>query len=454
MRSSNTCDSCHITSNWTIISGVDHGDILQGTCDDCHNSGTAYGIEKHVRHIPSSEECDNCHFNAGGVWTGATDQESVQADSVQASAQSVQAGAIAEAELVVTAKQQPVLVNDIADEAIVIDTVGKETNIIVQQAERLVSASNDSFEQQLIHPDVSDNCVSCHNGTVAMAKKANHFKTTEQCYLCHQIGSWSPVSHFDHTAALGLCSSCHNGHQASGQPIRHINTLKACEDCHNENNWAPVSRVDHAAVLGSCFSCHNRKQAEGKPFKHISSDNHCDNCHITNIWSQVVMDHSNVTGSCSLCHNGTSANAKTATHITTTNTCNDCHRRRTWTPVYRVDHLSVTGSCSSCHNGKAADGKPANHPGTHNTCEDCHRSNLWSHVTFNHDNLTGSCSSCHAVDYKQQYHKKTIGPNPVYYSVNELSNCAGSCHVYKDKTFSSISQRRRGPDHRPFRGAW
>lgn len=324
------------------------------------------------------------------------------------------------------------------------------------------------------HIDSSNTCDNCHltagvawKGAVDqeaaplgnVAVPASAALSTEKLI---KTGEAEPVvaalkaslSDFIHPDVSESCSGCHDGLIAKGQAINHIKTTLTCDDCHSQKNWVPVIRVDHVATMGSCFSCHNRKIAEGKPINHISSDNNCDNCHVTQLWSQVVMDHSNVTGSCSICHNGKSAPNKPVNHIASGNTCDDCHRRRAWTPVYRVDHLSVFGKCSSCHNGKVAEGKPVNHPNTDNNCEECHRSNLWSLVTFNHENVAGTCVSCHITDYKQQRHKKTTQVPPVYYTVNELSDCSDSCHVYSDQTFSTISIRRPGPDHRPERGAW
>jgi hypothetical protein len=429
MDSSNTCESCHTAQpkDWGIISGIDHNDVLAGTCFECHAGRNPYGTTKPNDHITSTNTCDNCHLNAGTTWSGAVDLENPPSGSTALQ----------------TTEVKPLTAKSISDakNTVKLKTANQESNLA---AKNLQSSG-------FVHPDDSANCINCHNGTVTDGKKINHFPTADSCNDCHQINNWSPVTRFDHDAALGSCAACHNNTLATGQSAHHINTLQICDDCHREDHWVPVIRVDHAATIGNCFSCHNRKAADGKPLNHISSDNNCDNCHITHIWSQVVMDHSNVTGSCSTCHNGRSAPAKPVNHIASNNTCNDCHRRRTWTPVYRVDHLAVVGSCSSCHTGRMAEGKPSNHPNTNNSCEECHRSDLWSLVTFNHDNVSGTCLSCHINDYKQRSHKKA---NAVYYTANELVDCAGSCHIYEDQTFSTIFIRRAGPDHRPARGAW
>jgi hypothetical protein len=166
------------------------------------------------------------------------------------------------------------------------------------------------------------------------------------------------------------------------------------------------------------------------------------------------MDHSGITASCSTCHNGSIAPGKSPTHISSTNTCDDCHRTTNWVPVIKVDHDSVLGSCFTCHNGSTAPGKPGGHPTTSNLCEDCHSTNTWDDATFNHDNVSGVCGSCHAADFKPGPHKKTEKPSTIFYTVNELTDCTDSCHMYKDNTFTTIEKRRNGPEHNPDRGEW
>jgi hypothetical protein len=36
----------------------------------------------------------------------------------------------------------------------------------------------------------------------------------------------------------------------------------------------------------------------------------------------------------------------------------------------------------------------------------------------------------------------------VLYSVAELKDCSGACHVYRDSSLTTIVTRRSGPEHR------
>jgi len=57
------------------------------------------------------------------------------------------------------------------------------------------------------------------------------------------------------------------------------------------------------------------------------------------------------------------------------------------------------------------------------------------------------CAACHANDFKQGPHKKYENPD-TFYSVSELRDCSGSCHLYTDSGLTTIKNRRPGPEHR------
>ncbi len=64
--SSNDCDECHGNSSWWPARGVNHSRITD-RCFSCHNSRTAMG--KHNQHIVSNDQCEHCHSTQG--WTPA-----------------------------------------------------------------------------------------------------------------------------------------------------------------------------------------------------------------------------------------------------------------------------------------------------------------------------------------------------------------------------------------------
>ncbi len=330
--------------------------------------------------------------------------------------------------------------------------------------------------RRMDHSQVIGSCGSCHNGRQAGGKPPKHPVSDDRCESCHRPNSWLPAG-FDHAGVAGSCSSCHNGQQATGKNQGHISTTNVCEDCHRPVAWSPVLRVDHMQTLGSCFSCHNGTTATGKHPGHLPSDNNCEDCHTTNAWVPAVFDHATVMpGTCSTCHNGRTATGKHPGHIQTTGECDACHTTVAWLPA-NFDHDNITGACSSCHNGVTATGKNRGHFVTNLECNACHATVFWLPHQFRHGspNYPGDhrrnpvctdchggnsqvvtwpmpayqpdCAGCHANDFKLGPHKKTANPN-TYYTVSELRNCSGACHIYTDTTMTVIKKQRNGPEHR------
>jgi hypothetical protein len=115
--------------------------------------------------------------------------------------------------------------------------------------------------------------------------------------------------------------------------------------------------------------------------------------------------------------------------------CDSCHNTTAWTPV-RFTHNTP------------------NYPGDHAsrpTCIRCHTANSsvvnWKYAAYKPD-----CAGCHAGDFKSDPHKKHENPD-VKYTVGELRNCAGSCHVYTDSSLTTIKDRRSG-EHSVNRTNW
>ena len=64
----------------------------------------------------------------------------------------------------------------------------------------------------------------------------------------------------------------------------------------------------------------------------------------------------------------------------------------------------------------------------------------WSSPAYRPD-----CAGCHAGDFRPGPHKKTESPD-TFYTVGELRDCTGACHVYD--AGGAIKDRRPGPEHR------
>ncbi|MBE9516836.1 MAG: hypothetical protein IME93_07635 [Proteobacteria bacterium] len=275
-------------------------------------------------------------------------------------------------------------------------------------------------------------CITCHNNVTAPGKTAGHIVTTASCDECHKTTAWIPAG-FRHAGVTpGTCSTCHNGSTAPGKPASHVITAASCDNCHSTRAWLPAS-FDHGSVVpGTCASCHNGSTAPGKPAGHVVTAESCDVCHSTNAWVPAGFDHATVApGTCSTCHNGTTATGKPGGHFTTTQQCDACHSTSGWLPVGSYTHVSPL------------------FPGAHRlsvTCIACHTGNtelvVWPFSAYKPE-----CAGCHASNYDIGEHKKVESP-VIYYTVDELKDCSGSCHIYEDDTFTTIKDSRSG-EHRP-----
>jgi hypothetical protein len=224
--------------------------------------------------------------------------------------------------------------------------------------------------------------------------------------------------------------SCHNGTRVPGKNATHVTTTDSCDSCHVTTAWLTV-RMDHTQALGTCASCHNGTKATGKPATHIPTTADCGDCHKTVAWLPATFNHSNISAGCSTCHNGTKATGKPPTHFQTTASCENCHRVAAWIPTINYIHSS-----------------PA-YPGTHAqplTCNDCHSSNSQS-VPYRYAAYAPNCAACHAGDFKTGPHKKYGSPTTLNYTVSELRDCTGSCHVYTNSSLTTIKERRNS-EHR------
>jgi hypothetical protein len=247
--------------------------------------------------------------------------------------------------------------------------------------------------------------------------------------------SWSVAGGFDHSAITATCFSCHNGTTASGKGPAHVPSANTCEDCHTTASWIIAGGFDHSTITATCFSCHNGTTASGKGPTHVPSANTCDDCHDTRSWSLANFDHSGIIGGCGSCHNGTVATGEPLAHFVTSLECDECHSTIAWQPIqfthrspnYSGDHAGQP-DCNACHLGDTE-----NVP--------------WPFGAYKPD-----CAGCHANDFKAGPHKKYENPDVVY-TVGELRDCTGACHIFTDSTLTTIKKRRSG-EHRVNRGDW
>ncbi|MGJ5038366.1 hypothetical protein ACQR13_30000, partial [Bradyrhizobium sp. HKCCYLRH3059] len=333
------------------------------------------------------------------------------------------------------------------------------------------------------HTGTTAACASCHTGMAATGKPPKHVATTAPCETCHKSTTTFSGARFSHTGTTAACASCHNGMAATGKPQKHVTTNAPCETCHKSTTTFSGARFSHTGTMAACASCHNGMAATGKPQKHVATSAPCETCHkSTTTFSGARFSHTGTMAACASCHNGMAATGKPQKHVATSAPCESCHKNTVSFSGARMDHTSLTAPCASCHNGSNATGKSPKHFVTNVPCESCHRTVSWSSVNYrhmsasypNHSAAIGctachsgnsqavvfkfaaykpDCAACHASDFRPQQHAKLVKPAPMDYTVAELKDCTGACHIYADKSQTTIITRRQR-QHRVNGGGW
>ena len=67
--------------------------------------------------------------------------------------------------------------------------------------------------------------------------------------------------------------------------------------------------------------------------------------------------------------------------------------------------------------------------------------------------LAPDCAACHVRKYNPNAHRKYLSPRPTNYTIGEVRDCSGACHLYSDNTLTTIKERRTGR-HRVNRTQW
>jgi hypothetical protein len=232
------------------------------------------------------------------------------------------------------------------------------------------------------------------------------------------------------------CARCHNGVTAQGKPPNHTVTNAPCESCHRSTVTFAGAGMNHAGIIGNCGRCHNGAAATGKPANHVITSAPCETCHRSTVtFEGTRLDHTRVTAPCANCHNGRTVEGKPPRHFVTTLPCESCHRTTAWIPV-SYQHASP----AYVRHGAAIE------------CAGCHIGNTQA-VAWKFPAFRPGCAGCHADKYRPTSHPKFERPVRMYYTVAELRDCTGACHVYVDNTQRTILTRQFGV-HRVIGGGW
>jgi len=400
------CGVCHNTDNFADAF-VDHNgpDVIGRSCESCHNGNPIIGAPNDTIHQNTTEDCDVCHVS-GGTFTPAVFDHTGIVDNCA----SCHDGTAATG-----SPNDPIHQNATVDCSVCHNTT---------------AFAGAKFD----HQGIVNNCASCHDGNTATGKPNFHVPTNGDCVDCHQTTGFKPAT-FDHVGIVDNCVLCHDGQLATGKTPTppHPDTNQDCGVCHNPQGFVPAT-FDHTDIIDNCASCHDGNPITGLSPNHIDTNNlDCSNCHTTATFKGGTFDHQGINGNCASCHDGTIATGKGGNHFDTTQECNACHTTQSWA-ANDYTHL-INGDYPGDHRGNVG-------------CISCHQNNN-ENISYPF-NYPGTCAGCHANDYKTGPHKKSENPDTKY-TVSELRDCAGACHIYTNGNFNVIKKTRNN-EHKPSDG--
>ena len=395
------CVSCHNTTDFANAS-VDHNApaVLAARCDSCHDGfqPPARGKIDKPNHVSTTEDCGVCHIAGGNFKPAVFDHTNIIDNCV-----SCHDGAIATG---TAAKTNP-------------------PHIPIGAQDCSVCHLPTSFAQATFnHQNITNNCVSCHNGTTATGKDNDHVPTNGDCLDCHQTTGFKPAT-FDHAGIVDNCSSCHAAGFARPKNPGHVATSQDCGVCHNTTAFAPAT-FDHTGISSGCESCHDGNPITGKIDAvpaHITTGLDCYFCHSTATFAGGTWTHdASSANNCDTCHDGSTATGKidaVPTHLSTTEQCDVCHTTNGWAPtVFSHDT-----------NG--------NYPGNHRRdpgCNGCHGNTISSIIPWPSSQYAPFCAACHAGDFDRKG-DHIGGENGTVAQNKDCSGGGRGCHKVSDRNF-------------------
>lgn len=423
------CDSCHLTTSFLPATFTHVG--ITDTCETCHNGTTAIG--KINNHLPTVQNCDACHADSNVDNSTFKDTPNFAHTGIIADCESCHSGNTAYVAIGAIGKSPDHIPAQNQCDVCHTDTT---TGGFVSAA-TFIPAVHDGFTQ---------GCEGCHiskflptaNSAQSIIKATSHLPTSQDCYLCHTISSFSAADTiFAHTSISGNCSSCHDGSMnnvASGAigkaqaPTPHPATTADCGSCHAIGNNFTDGTFDHSGIVNNCSSCHGDTTTSTPvgPMKnpgHLPTTQDCSICHVPGTFLNAVFDHTGIVDNCASCHNGTDATGMPSVPLNHPDPlgkdCSTCHNTTAFAGA-KYDHTGIVNGCATCHDGATAKGKtpPPNHVPTNGDCSDCHQTTGFLPATFDHVGIVNNCSSCHGTGF-------AIGKSATH--IATIQDC-GLCH--------------------------
>jgi hypothetical protein len=360
---SQPCESCHNTTNWKQIKGMqgfDHsktkypllGKHKTVACEDCHKHGDFKA------QIPFAT-CMDCHkdYHRGQFLKRTGGAECAVCHTVDGF------------------KPSTFTVKD--HEATKYPLEGLHAKVTCDKC-HLPKAENTLFKI------VQTQCKDCHEDIHKGQFKGAPYK--DRCEECHDVKGFKPA-HF------GLAQ-----HKKTRFPLTGGHAAVLCVDCHKPVPTGSATPVKYHFEDRACTICHQdphkgqfREQMAAKRADGTVAG--CEACHTTVKWKELSrFDHSKTKFPLIGAHRGVA--------------CGDCHRPPALeTTLKNVDFRAASKQCLGCHEDPHARQFAARKDAA--DCSGCHDSARWKPSRFDHDkgtrfSLQGAhrnvaCEDCHKL---------------------------------------------------------
>jgi hypothetical protein len=222
------CETCHFNSFTFLGARFNHGAVIPGQCDTCHNGRVA--ANKSARHIATTAACDQCHRSS--AWIPATWNHT----GAQYVGQDCKVCHNGGAAVGYTSARHGVY-----------SGVGiTACNVCHKNYVRFYSPYPQYNHSQ---PSTVD-CTSCHNGMHAPIKgiPSSHnlsLLSSPNCLSCHSIATWGQRMNHGVIAAGTQCKTCHLRGATNFAGMRQVayghkgmTAANDCVPCHSAGNFS------------------------------------------------------------------------------------------------------------------------------------------------------------------------------------------------------------------------
>jgi DmsE family decaheme c-type cytochrome len=269
------------------------------------------------------------------------------------------------------------------------------------------NAPAESTEPKAVEIDVND-CMTCHESTVAGMQHTYHATVDKQCAACHGnlsehlssvLSSGEPgpvisVKRLTPTEANTVCLGCHDKHrQAAWEGGVHDRKGVACITCHSVHNFKSAkAQLKEAKESDNCFQCHKQIRSKTMRISHHPIREGLMGC-----------------SSCHDPHNGT--RRKMIKADWTNELCYTCHTEKRGPFLW--EHAPVREDCLNCHDPHGSNNEKLLVARQPYLCQRCHLNTRHPGTLYDLRNAaTGPSVSNRAVEHAcRNCHQNIHGSN-------------------------------------------